>query len=436
MNRKFWYLTKMSLKKKVGTKWFAVVNALLAVAIIALINMDTVITSLGGDFDQTTEIIVVDETDKVYEDFENNFNILSTTLEQSDYYEVVSGTTEEIETIKEEITDNYKILVVITEDEVNYLEATIHSENELSMIDTQLLNQVLNTTKYNYAIVESGIDQQLLGTISTPITIENNILSEDLSQSDQIDIIMGTIFPIFILPFFMLTIFIVQMIGAEVNEEKTTKSMEIILSNVSAKTHFFSKILAVNTFVILQGTLLLIYSGLGILFRSMTSTSELTNQAFDIVGNLTSSVNGIENLGPILIVTIIFMLLSFVAYSLIAGILASMTTNMEDYQQIQMPIMVILVISYYLSFLSGLFEGALFIRVLAYVPLISTLLAPSLLVVGQITMIDVIISLIILVLFNYFLIKRGLKIYKIGVLNYSNEKIWTRFLKAAKSKDI
>ncbi len=435
MNRKFWFLTKMSLKKKVATKWFAIVNIILAIAIIGITNLDTIVTSLGGDFDQVTEIVVVDETNKIYDDFENNFNATAKALDQEEYYEVVNSSTE-IDEIKEEITDNYKILVVIKENEINYIDATVYSQNELSLIDSQLINQVLNTTKYNYAIVESGINQQLLGSISTPITIENNILSEELSQSDQIDIVIGTIFPIFILPFFMLTIFIVQMIGAEVNEEKTTKSMEIILSNVSAKTHFFSKILAVNTFVILQGGLLLTYSGLGILFRSITSSSEVTNEAFDIVGSLTSSVSGIDNLGIILFITILFMLFSFVAYSLIAGILASMTTNMEDYQQIQMPIVIILLVSYYLSFLSGLFEGALLIKIIAYIPLISTLLAPSLLAVGQITIIDAIISLVILILFNYFLIKKGLKIYKIGVLNYSNEKIWTRFFKAAKSKDV
>ena len=50
----------------------------------------------------------------------------------------------------------------------------------------------------------------------------------------------------------MLIIFLVQMIGAEVNEEKTTKSMEIIISNVSPKTHFLSKVLSSNLFVIIQ----------------------------------------------------------------------------------------------------------------------------------------------------------------------------------------
>ena len=59
----------------------------------------------------------------------------------------------------------------------------------------------------------------------------------------MMELVMGVAFPIMILPFFMLTMYLVQMIGAEINEEKTTKSMEIIISNVSPKTHFFSKLI-------------------------------------------------------------------------------------------------------------------------------------------------------------------------------------------------
>ena len=51
-------------------------------------------------------------------------------------------------------------------------------------------------------------------------------------------------------------------------------------------------------------------------------------------------------------------------------------------------------------------------------------------------MIDVIIAILILILTIFLMTKYGLKIYKIGILNYSNEKIWTRFAKAIKSKDV
>ena len=111
------------------------------------------------------------------------------------------------------------------------------------------------------------------------------------------------------------------------------------------------------------------------------------------------------------------MLLTFVAYSLLAGILASMSTNAEDYQQVQVPIVIVLLLGYYLSIMAGMFKGALFIKVLSFVPFISAILSPSLLVMGQIGVIEVLISVVLMIVTIYLLIKYGLRVYKVGILS-------------------
>ena len=130
------------------------------------------------------------------------------------------------------------------------------------------------------------------------------------------------------------------------------------------------------------------------------------------------------------------MVLSFVAYSLISGIFASMTVNPEDFQSIQTPIMIICVISYYLAFTANMFGGSVFIRFVSYLPLVSFLLSPSLLLIGQIGIIDMVISVIVLLIFDLLVTKYGLKIYKVGILNYSTDKLWKRIFKAAKMEVI
>ena len=264
--------------------------------------------------------------------------------------------------------------------------------------------------------------------------VERVVLSNEKSVDENMEIVMGTLFPTLILPFFMLIIFLVQMIGGEICEEKTTKSMEIIISNVSPKVHLFSKVLASNIFIIIQAILLVIYSVIGILIS--TKGQLQLNPNVDTLLTATVSSGFLDKVLNLLPAVIILMILSFVAYSLIAGILASMTTNMEDFSQIQTPIMLVLLAGYYLAIMAGMFDGSTFIRVLSYVPFLSCLIAPSLYIIGQITMIDVIISILILGLTIFLMTKYGLKIYKIGILNYSNEKIWTRFAKAIKSKDV
>ena len=139
------------------------------------------------------------------------------------------------------------------------------------------------------------------------------------------------------------------------------------------------------------------------------------------------------NLIYIIPLALVLTVLTFIAYSALAAILASMTTNIEDFQQLQTPIMLISLAGYYLAIMAGVFEGATFIKVLSYVPFISAILSPSLLVLGQIGVIDVIISIVLVIITNYLLIKYGLKIYKVGILNYSSKDLWKKMFKALKS---
>ena len=61
MRNKLMFLTKISLNKKIKTKWFLIANLIFAILIIGLINVDSVIKFFGGDFNEKREILVIDE---------------------------------------------------------------------------------------------------------------------------------------------------------------------------------------------------------------------------------------------------------------------------------------------------------------------------------------------------------------------------------------
>ena len=442
MTSKFWYLTGLSLKKKIKSKWFFIANILLAVLIVGLINIDSIIQFFGGDFDQKTEIVLLNQTDysdiqKTFENYIEEYNQLLTT-ESETSIETFSGNQQDLE---KELAKSDKIGIIFTDDEDNYLQAKVISDQKIDTMIYQLLVQALSSTKTEVAMSLTDIDLEELEKINTPITIDRIILDDAAQNEDEnMSLIMGTVFPTVILPFFMLVLFLVQMIGTEINEEKSTRSMEIIISNVSPKVHFFSKVLASNVFVITQGVLLILYAGIGLFLRNMLVTGS------SLISGITTEISGVwqtlvetgfvDKLVYIIPITLILMILSFIAYSLVAGILASMTVNMEDFQQIQTPIIMISLVGYYLAIMAGMFEGSIFIRILSYVPFLSCLLSPALLVIGQISIVDCLISIAVLIVFLYFTIKYGLKIYKVGILNYSTDKMWHRLFKAVKSKDV
>ena len=431
MSNKFWYLTKQSLKKKLKSKWFVGINIMLAIVIIALININSIIAFFGGDFNNETKLLVIDQTEIAYPIFKEAMTALTTEEETGKITVKESNKTEK--ELEKDLKDN-QVAIVFENNDTQYLTAKIISNETIDNSTYQYISQALNTTKTNVALIRTNTDPTLLTKISSPMETKRVILNDERNTDENMELVMSSIFPTLILPFFMLIIFLVQMIGGEICEEKTTKSMEIIISNVSPKTHLLSKVLASNTFVIIQGILLVIYALIGILISTKGQLS--IDPSVDSLLTATVESGFVSKLITLLPAIIIMMILSFLAYSLIAGILASMTTNMEDFSQIQTPIMLVLLAGYYLAIMAGMFDGSTLIRILSYVPFISCLISPSLFIIGQITMIDVIISIIVLIITIVLMTKYGLKVYKVGILNYSNEKIWSRFAKALKSKDV
>ena len=438
MKNKLKYLTKISLNKKIKTKWFVIANVCLLLLIVGLVNADSIIKFFGGDFNKVTDILVIDNTNQtVYDDIETYYSEYSKYVEDMNKTEI-SLYEDTIDKAKEEVKEKDSILLVINEDENNFINAEIIVNKDVDPIISQIISTSLNTVKTNIALKHYNISESMLSTIDMPVTVEKTSLDESKSTDDMMNLVMGVAFPIMILPFFMLTMFLVQMIGAEINEEKTTRGMEIIISNVSPRVHFFSKLIASNLFVLIQGALLFVDVVVALVIRIFIGGGSLSNIAGDVdISSIIKSLSEtgfMNNLVYIIPITLILMILTFIAYSLVAGILASMTTNMEDYQQVQTPIIIISLVGYYLSMMAAMFDGSIIIRILSYVPFISALLAPALLVLGQIGIIDILIALVILIGTIYILFKYGLRIYKVGILNYSSNGLWKKMFKAVKEK--
>lgn len=437
LKNKLWYLTGVSLKRKIKSKWFVIVNIILMFAIVGLFNIDSIIGFFGGDFNEKQKIYVIDNTNTSFEIFKDSIEKTDINLKNSNSYEVKKYN-KSLEDGKKKIKKEEKTIIIeLNSDEKDILKAKVISNTFIDTIDYQIITNCLTNLRTNYAIASLGLSEDEITKLYSDIKIDRIILDENKKSKDEnMETIMSTVFPFIILPFFILSIYLVQMIGAEVNDEKTTRGMEIIISNVSPKTHFASKIIAGNTFVLIQGIILLLDSAIGLLVRKLMGGSNLIAKAgFDVTDILKKALDTdlINQLIYIIPLMLISMILTFIAYSLVAGILASMTTNTEDFQQVQTPIVLVSLVGYYLSMMAGIFKGAAFIKVLSFVPFISAILAPSLLVLGQISILDVIIGIIILIFTNFILVKYGLRIYKVGILNYSSKDLWKKMFKAIKN---
>lgn len=442
MRTKLWYLVKVSLGRKIKTKWFVVANILLLILIAGLINIDSVIKMFGGDFNEKQMVYVIDNSNKSYDILKSqndNYSSLFNSEDESNF-EIKKTNKDPKKLLAEKDNKDAWVLVFENSDE-NVLSVKLISDGFINTTDYAQISTLVNNTKSTVALSESNIDPNELAKISAPVKIEREVLDENKKSEDEnMQMIISTVFPIFILPFFALTIFLVQMIGAEVNDEKTTRGMEIIISNVSPKIHLLSKVISSNLFVIIQGILLVLFAFIGVGLRVVLGTFDASKALsignLDIGSTLSNFLTSeiASQLVYIIPLTLLMMVLTFIAYSLLAGVLASMTTNIEDFQQLQTPIMIISLLGYYLAMMAGVFEGSLFIKIFAFVPFISAILAPCLLVLGQFSLFEFVIAIILVIFVIFLLVKYGFRIYKQGILNYSSKGLWKKMFKALKSK--
>lgn len=440
MRNKLKFLIKHSLSKKIGTKWFKIVNVLLCILIIAMANIDRLITIFGGDFNESTKVYVKDNTG-YYNIFKDTFEDYAKNLKDIGKYEIIK-VDNNIEKLKEEIIEKDDVIIVLNKSQTNFLSSEIYTYEVIDTISLQMFTSALNIVKSNIVLTESGLTLEQISSITSSADITTITTNEDVdANAEAKDIISTGLILIFIIPFFIFIVLLTQMIGAEINDEKSTKSMEIIISNVPPKYHFISKIISSSLFVLIQGALVFVYAIIALFSRSLigsiigsgavsTDVSNFIKETY----NLIKASGVIELLIQGLPFIILLFVLNILAYAILAGVLASMTTNIEDYQQLQTPIMIIMMIGYYVAIMASVFEGSLFIKIVSYIPMLSALVAPVIYMLGQTTLLELIISNLVCLIVVCIIYTYGLRIYKVGILNYSSTDLWKKVFKSLKEK--
>ena len=451
MKNKFLFLTKDSLKNKIKTKAFLTVNILLCLLLVAIVNLDSLIKLFGGDFNEPINIYIVDEAN-VYNEVEAVMNQSVFSLMETYNAKPVKAdkTLEELKNeIIEEESDDIVLHITMNENPSvkEIFNVQIISYGNIDTMLYQTITTSLNAVKTSIALNMVDIDEEMLANINTPVPVDRLLLDENVDENEELTEMLSTIILlVFILPVFMLIITVVQMIGAEINEEKSSKGMEIIISSVSPKIHFIAKLVAANLFALTQGLLLLVYGIIGMIIKFIvTGTMNMSGSLEGILG--TSQIDGVsvmtlitesgivEKLLGGLPIILLIIVLTFIAYTLFIGILASVTTSMEDFNQIQTPVMLFLMTGYMLSIFAAMFKGSVLLKAMALVPFVSGILAPVMYMLGEITLLEISISILLLVGVIFLLYKYGLRVYKVGILNYSSSNLWKKIFNALKQRD-
>ncbi|MDE5538969.1 MAG: ABC transporter permease, partial [Bacilli bacterium] len=376
-------------------------------------NMDYIINFFGGDFDTTEKIYVVDNLesheDTAFQSFKNYFEAIREQMDLDEYEIVLDNKAMDK---KDELED--EVIVVINKSATDYLEAEIVSYDTVSRTTYEIINSTLNTLKSEIVLKTSGMTPEEIAKLTSPITLKETVLNEKAKDNQTKEEISAIITTVIIVPFFLLIVTMVQMLGAEINDEKTSRGMEVIISSIPAKSHFISKVLAAISYVLIQGGLLLSYSVIAVLLRKAFTSADAAVGVGSIVSDtikMLSEAGIFTMLAQGAIPLIILFIVSFIAYAIVSATLASMTTNNEDFQQLQTPLMIMMLVGYYVALMAVVFDGSIFIYIMAYIPLLSVMIAPTLYLMGEMPLVSLICVTAVTSVVTYFLYVYGLRIY-------------------------
>ncbi len=400
--KKFKFLVKYGLFKRIKRRSFIISNIVIFILLTVIINLPSIIGAFSeGDTLTDMHITVYNETSEMTltNDLSQRFNAGL----DDEFYIFVEQSAVFDETAFWENGDMDVVLIIDDSSQIDiYSKYPDYNQLFANQIELQL------------------IEYEIPGYTS-PVFTPN--YAPDYEDPDQ-SALVSSISSLLVLPLFLLITMATQFVGVDIIEEKSTKAIETIIASVPAKTHFLSKITAAILFVAIQGALILVFSFIATLLfgNSGTGSSE-----FGETANLIAYLGEIiPHWQMLLVLSLAFMIVGTLFYLTFSAMFASMAVTQEDYQQFQAPIMMTLLVGFYIAIFAGMANGAVILKIATFIPLFSPIVAPVAYASGALTMVEALIALavtIICLIGSLYIVS---PVYRVAILNYDQTKFGKR----------
>lgn len=321
-------------------------------------------------------------------------------------------------------TSKYGLLYIPKEETA---QKAFYSEESPSLSLVNELTGALEKTLFQYNLTQKGIDKAEIDSARTKITLQmENFTGEKTSEFDNVmKIAIGGVAGYLI---FMFIIIYGNMIMRSVIEEKTNRIVEIIISSVKPFQLMLGKIIGTSLAGLTQFAIWLVIGG--VLFAIAPSLFQVDTPTATQAMAATESHSEISNIiaalyhFPFLETSGIFLLFfvgGYLLYSSLYAMVGAMVDNETDTQQFMMPILIPLMLAFYVGMFSVIEEphGTISV-VFSYIPLTSPVVMLMRIPFG-VAWWEVLISLLLLYITFFLVIKIASKIYRIGILMYGKK---------------
>lgn len=417
MNSKVKNIIKHNVEISIRNKWFVILNILmLTVAIVSFnfANIKTVLKNNNIDIGNTAKVIIA---------IEDNTGLLREKLEEEIINEDLSERLEISEVTNEstgnndDIKDNL-IKVILNEDDVNLVSAKIISKEAVNANYLDTITAAITDVRDDIISENLNISNENIKLLKSEPDIERVMLNVDESSNSQVIQISRIVINYIV---FFILIMVLSATANSIAQEKTSKSIEYVLTSISAKDYLLSKVLSTILVYVIQFVFAIVYMIIGIYISAIIKMAVMSGQGLELSRNSIASLSSFVD-GKMLLyifVTFIYLVLTIFILNVIQAVLSSKTTNITEAGNTTIILLMLNIVTYIVSnfLIVPLQVPSVFMYIISCIPVISMYFVPPMILLGEVSLIQVVIATIILVCSVPLSLKICAKYFKNGILN-------------------
>ena len=340
----------------------------------------------GADSDST--ILVYDKSGMVTDiSFIQNFY-------HDDAIKKASGENELVDKVKADEVSAGFVVNSLTDYDYYVYNQSMTDDNQV--VFTQVMT-VLNQMVY---CQKNGIDYASLTQAFNPqIDCHENILGKDMGSNYWY--CYGLVMIIF-----MIIIMYGSMVATSVTQEKSNRTMVVLVTSVDTNLLFFAKVLAGAVAALIQSAVML-----GTVLISYKINQDKWGGMLNIVLDIPANV---------LVVFALFGIGGFLSYTFIYGAMGALVSKTEDINKSAGGVQMVIMIVYFITLASLTDVDGIMIKVTSFLPVSSYSAMFARVAMGSVNTWEIVVSFIILVASIVVVGIIGAKIYRMGTLRYGN----------------
>lgn len=409
-------IIKREYLSRIKKKSFVVLTLLMPLLMAALIFVPLLLSNIKDS--EVKRIAVIDNTGKYASHFKSSEHYT---------FEIIGESQEA--GLKTKVGKDLFGMLQITDDLTeNPRAATFVSEKQIP-IDLQgyinnTLSEIVKSDKINLLAQKADINTQVIVDIRHVIEKSGNIKvttmrwSEDGSEKETSTDIAAAVGGIFTFLMYMFILMYGTMVMQGVVEEKSNRIVEVMISSVRPFDLMMGKIIGIGLTGITQ---LFIWFGIFAILLGVKNTIFPATE----IESLSSQLGNIQmlfsiNWAEIIIYFLLLFIGGYLIYASLFAMFGAAVDNAQDTQQFVMPITLIFIFSFYVGIYSLQNPDGPLAFWCSMIPLTSPIVM-MVRIPFEIPLWEKLLSIVILYVSIFFVVKFAAKIYRVGILMYGKK---------------